>query len=67
MEEAIVQCKKLKEEKMLQDMFVGEVGLSSWDEAAKILPQFTSALEMYRGSDKEKQIAFKVTIRKQYV
>jgi len=62
-QETMVQSKRLKEEKILQDKFVAEVGLSSWDEAAKVLPEFTSTLEIYRGLDKDKQIAFKVTKR----
>jgi len=31
MQEAMVQSKRLKEEKILQDKFVAEVGFSSWN------------------------------------
>ena len=61
--EAMALSKRLKEENLLQDKFVAEVGLPSWDEAAKVLPEFISILEMYRGLDKDKQIAFKVIKR----
>lgn len=62
MDEAVAVSKRIKEERALQDTFVTEVGLGSWEEALATLPQFTAHLELYcnRGSSKNKELAFKV-------
>lgn len=40
----------------MQDTFVAEVGLTSWDEAVTVLPQFATHIDLYN----EKEHAFKV-------
>ena len=57
MDEAITLTKTLKQQWIMRDTFVAEVGLTSWDEAVTVLPQFTECIHMY----KEKEDAFKVT------
>ena len=59
-DEAAAASKRLKEDRAMQDTFVSEVGLSSWEEALTTLPQFTTHLHLYRGASTDKQLAFKV-------
>ena len=56
MDEAKTLIKTLKQQRVMQDIFVAEVGLASWDEAVTVLPQFTENIHMY----KVKEHAFKV-------
>ena len=56
MDEAVTCTKRLKEERMLQENFVEEVGLSSWEEAVMTLPQCARHLDLYRGRSKDKEI-----------
>ena len=48
--------KTLKQQRVMQDTFVAEVGLTSRDEAVAVLPQFATHIDLY----KEEEQAFKV-------
>ena len=61
MDEAVTCTKQVKEERAMQDNFIAEVGLDSWEEAVTTLSQFTTWLHLYRGTNKHKELAFKVT------
>ena len=63
MDKAVTCTKQLKEERAMQDNFVAEVGLNSWEEALTTLPQFTTRLHLYAGTNKHKELAFKVAIK----
>ena len=55
-DETIALTKTLKQQRVMQDTFVAEVGLISWDEAVAVLPQFATHIDLY----KEEEHAFKV-------
>lgn len=40
--EMIIECKGIKKMKELQEMFLKETGISSWNEAEKEFPEFTT-------------------------
>ena len=61
MDEVVTCTKQVKEERAMQDNFIAEIGLDSWEEAVTTLPQFTTWLHLYRGTNKHKELAFKVT------
>ena len=57
--EAAAYAKEVKEVSTVREAFIKEVGLSLWDEALEVLPQYTSQLTKFRGSNM-KEPAFKV-------